>query len=127
MLAALAANQWKTSRVYPCPWLDNIVAILDANDSQVDGPVSSVTTIDPISDKWEAFGWHAFDIDGHDPAAIDKALHAAAEADGPAVLIGRTSPRHGLACLPADADSHFIKLPADLVAAARRELVDRVS
>jgi transketolase len=107
--------------------LDNIVAFLDANDSQVDGPVSSVTTIEPVRDKWEAFGWRAFDIDGHDPAAIDKALQAALEADGPAILIGRTSPRHGLACLPDDVDSHFIKLPADLLAAARRELADRVS
>jgi transketolase len=107
--------------------LDNLLVILDANDSQVDGPVSSVTTIEPIAAKWEAFGWRAFDVDGHDPAAIDKALHAALEADGPAIVIGRTSPRHGLACLPDDVDSHFIKLPPDLQVAARRELADRVS
>lgn len=107
--------------------LSNLVVILDANDSQVDGPVSTVTTVDPIRQKWEAFGWTAFDIDGHDVAAVDAALGEAAAADRPAVVIGRTSPSHGLACLPEDVDRHFIKLPPELLAAARTELQERVS
>lgn len=107
--------------------LSNLVVILDANDSQVDGPVSTITSIEPIRQKWESFGWAAFDIDGHDPAAISAALDAAVAADRPAVVIGRTSPSHGLACLPDDVDRHFIKLSPQLLAAARTELQDRVS
>ena len=55
-------------------------------------------------------------------AAIAAALAAGARAARPQVLICRTSTRHGLACLPPDADGHFIKLPAGLAGAAAAEL-----
>jgi transketolase len=102
--------------------LARLTVLLDANNSQVDGPVDSITTIEPVAAKWQAFGWDAADLDGHDVAAIAAALAAAGRATRPQVLICRTSTRHGLACLPPDADGHFIKLPADLAAAAAAEL-----
>ena len=107
--------------------LNNIIVLLDANDSQVDGPVSSITTIEPIAAKWESFGWAAFDVDGHDVDAVDAALRDAIAADKPAVVIGRTSTVHGLACLPDGADGHFIKLPPELAAAAIAELEARLA
>ena len=92
--------------------LDRLVVLLDANNSQVDGPVDSITTLEPIAAKWSAFGWHAQDLDGHDVDALRAALAgAAAHAGQPSVLVCRTSTRHGLDCLPPDADGHFIKLP----------------
>lgn len=103
--------------------LGTVTALLDANNSQVDGPVDTITTLEPIAGKWEAFGWHAVELDGHDAAAIGAALAAAdAVADRPSVLICRTSTVHGLDCLPADADGHFIKLPPALADAALAEL-----
>ena len=48
--------------------------LLDANNSQVDGPVDTITTIEPIAAKWQAFGWTAQDIDGHDVGAVIEAL-----------------------------------------------------
>ena len=102
--------------------LSRLTVLLDANNSQVDGPVDSITTIEPVAAKWQAFGWDAADLDGHDVAAIAAALAAGARAARPQVLICRTSTRHGLACLPPDADGHFIKLPADLAGAAAAEL-----
>jgi transketolase len=107
--------------------LDRLTVLLDANNSQVDGPIDTITTIEPIAEKWSAFGWHVIDLDGHD---IDKVMAALAEADGettrPSVLVCRTSTVHGLACLPPDADGHFIKLPAELAAAAVSELTDQL-
>jgi len=107
--------------------LDRLVVLLDANNSQVDGPVDSITTIEPIAGKWSAFGWHARDLDGHDVDAVSAAL---AEADArvgrPSVLICRTSTRHGLDCLPPDADGHFITLPPDLARAAVAELTGKL-
>jgi len=118
--------------------LSNLTVLLDANNSQVDGPVDTITTIEPIAAKWEAFGWTARDVDGHDVGAI---LDALAEAGQPAagntlpgttgpgttgqpfVLINRTSTTSGLRCLPPDADGHFIKLPPELAAAAEAELL----
>ena len=106
--------------------LGSLTVLLDANDSQVDGPVSSITTLEPIAAKWESFGWAAFDVDGHDTAALDAALRAAVADPRPSVVIGRTSTRHGLSVLPEDADGHFIKLPADLAEAAVKELEARL-
>ena len=107
--------------------LDRLVVLLDANNSQVDGPVDSITTLEPIAAKWSAFGWHAVDLDGHDVSAVCDALGAAAaERERPSVLVCRTSTRHGLDCLPPDADGHFIKLPPSLAAAAERELTSQL-
>jgi transketolase len=102
--------------------LDKLTVLLDANNSQVDGPVDTITTIEPIAAKWEAFGWHAVDIDGHDAGAVIGALERAASTSRPSVLICRTSTAHGLRCLPADADGHFIKLPPALAERAIAEL-----
>ncbi|KAA9005727.1 1-deoxy-D-xylulose-5-phosphate synthase N-terminal domain-containing protein [Histidinibacterium aquaticum] len=107
--------------------LRNLVVLLDANDSQVDGPVSEITTIEPIAAKWESFGWDAYDVDGHDAAAVDEALGKAIASDKPAVVIGRTSTVHGLKALPEGADGHFIKLPRELADAAIAELEARVA
>ena len=105
--------------------LSQLTVVLDANDSQVDGPVSSITTIEPLAAKWEAFGWDAYDVDGHDVAALRDALEASVLSDRPSVVIARTSTRHGLDVLPPDADGHFIKLPPPLAEAAIAELEAR--
>ena len=107
--------------------LGSVVVLLDANDSQVDGPVSAITTIEPIADKWESFGWAAFDVDGHDVDAVDAALSSAVAEQRPSVVIARTSTVHGLSVLPDEADGHFIKLPADLAKAAIAELEARLA
>lgn len=102
--------------------LSRLTVLLDANNSQVDGPVDSITTVEPISGKWRAFGWDTVDLDGHDAAAVAAALAATADARRPQILVCRTSTSHGLRCLPAGADGHFVKLPADLAAQAICEL-----
>jgi transketolase len=108
--------------------LDKVTVLLDANNSQVDGPVDSITTIEPIAAKWAAFGWHAQDVDGHDIDAVLAAIRqAGAEAARPSVVVCRTSTRHGLDCLPPDADGHFIKLPPELAAAAVDELAGKLA
>ncbi|MDQ6698089.1 MAG: thiamine pyrophosphate-dependent enzyme [Actinomycetota bacterium] len=107
--------------------LDNLVVVLDANNSQVDGPVSSITTIEPIAAKWASFGWKSVEVDGHDACAVVEALVTAVAEPRPSVVIARTSTVHGLDCLPADADGHFIKLPAELAAAAVAELEARLA
>src|SRR5271169_1532491 len=68
--------------------LDRLVVLLDANNSQVDGPVDSITTLEPIADKWSAFGWRVFELDGHDVSAVSAALaEALSERGRPSVLV----------------------------------------
>jgi transketolase len=107
--------------------LDAITVLLDANNSQVDGPVDGITTIEPIAGKWASFGWHAQDVDGHDIDAVLAAVaRAGAETARPSVVICRTSTSHGLDCLPPDADGHFIKMPPPLATAAIEELTAKL-
>jgi transketolase len=106
--------------------LTSLTVLVDANNSQVDGPVDTITTIEPMASKWESFGWAPTELDGHDLPAVTAALVAARQASRPAALICRTSTRHGLDCLPPDADGHFIKLPPGLAAAAIAELTARL-
>jgi len=107
--------------------LSRLTVLLDANNSQVDGPVDTITTIEPIAAKWMAFGWDAVDLDGHDVGAVIQALAGTGQGNRPRVLINRTSTTHGLRCLPPDADGHFIKLPPDLAARAEAELMARLA
>jgi transketolase len=65
---------WEAAMSAPKYQLSNLCAILDQNGGQIDGPVSEVMPIEPVCDKWAAFGWHVIDINGHDFAEISKAL-----------------------------------------------------
>jgi transketolase len=107
--------------------LSKLTVLVDANNSQVDGPVDTITTIEPVAAKWASFGWEPVELDGHDAHAVAQALSGARDASRPVVLICRTSTAHGLDCLPPDADGHFRTLPADLAERAVRELTSKLA
>jgi transketolase len=80
--AAMAAAKWKT---------DNLTAILDRNHLQNDYCVDDEMPIEPLADKWRAFGWHVVEIDGHNMAEIVEALEGAkAYKAGPTMIIAHT-------------------------------------
>jgi transketolase len=102
--------------------LDRLVVAIDANNSQVDGPVTSVTTIEPLADKWRAFGWRVADIDGHDVEALWTAFAARRDGGGPLVVIARTEILGRLRAIPQTVDGHFIKIDDGMRAAILDEL-----
>jgi transketolase len=105
--------------------LGNITVVLDRNNSQVDGPTDTVTTLAPVVDKWRAFGWGAAEVDGHDVAAVGEALRSLRVDPRPGVLIGSTWTLSGLdGVLPDEADGHFLKLTPELVEQARKVCQD---
>lgn len=70
---------------------DNLCAIIDRNRLQIDGGTEEVMGIDPLKDKWVAFGWKALEIDGHDYSQIKLALETADKTKGrPTVIIADT-------------------------------------
>ncbi len=103
--------------------LQALTVVLDANGSQVDGAISTVTTVEPIASKWRAFCWHVQDIDGHDITALRDAFAAAAEDPRPSVIVARTDILGRLTSVPATADGHFLKLDPELKRAIRDELL----
>jgi len=68
----------------------NLIAIVDHNDLQLDGPCKSVMSHDPLPDKWSAFGWRVLQADGHSIADILERLDDAANGKTPTVLIAKT-------------------------------------
>jgi transketolase len=102
--------------------LDRLVVVIDANNSQVDGPVTSVTTLEPLAEKWRAFCWRVAEVDGHDVEALRHAFSTRNEGNGPLVIIARTDILGGLRAIPPTVDGHFIKLDAALRSAILNEL-----
>lgn len=106
--------------------LGALTALLDANGSQVDGAITTVTTVEPITEKWRAFSWHVQDVDGHDVAALRTAFAEAAVDPRPSVIVARTDILGRLKSIPATADGHFLKLDDALTQAIRAELLETV-
>lgn len=102
--------------------MGRLVVVIDANNSQVDGSVTSVTTIEPLADKWRAFGWRVADIDGHDVDALADAFASRSADSAPFVVIARTDIFGRLKSIPAGADGHFVKLDHGLERAIMAEL-----
>jgi transketolase len=106
--------------------LENLTVLIDANNSQVDGPITFVTTIEPIADKWAAFGWDVANVDGHDVRALHDALNAPRNGR-PRVIVGRTQIIERLKALPTTADAHFVKLDPQITAAIEAELESQIA
>lgn len=71
--------------------IDNLTAIVDSNGHQLSGPTKNVMTLEPLADKWRAFGWHVIEIDGHRMKQILDSLDEAEKIKGkPTVIIART-------------------------------------
>lgn len=71
--------------------LDNLTAVLDCNGVQLDGMVADIMPLEPVVDKWKAFGWHVLEIDGHDIRQILEALDTASKIHGgPTMIVART-------------------------------------
>jgi transketolase len=112
---------WEAALFSAHQGLGNLTVVLDRNNSQVDGPTETVTTLTPIAGKWGAFGWAAAEVDGHDVGSIRDSLAALRADPRPSVLIGSTWTLSGLSSvLPDEADGHFLKLSPDVVELARK-------
>lgn len=94
----LAEGQvWEAAMSAKAFRLNNLVAIVDANQKQAQGKVEERFDVNPIPEKWAAFGWHVIEADGHNMAEIVAALDAADTiSDKPTVLILHTVKGKGL-------------------------------
>ncbi|PLZ02429.1 transketolase [Burkholderia sp. WAC0059] len=102
--------------------IGNLTVVIDANDSQVDGAITSVTTIEPVKDKWRAFGWRVAEVDGHNVSALREAFNTPEEDGKPLVVIARTHILGNMESIPSTADGHFLKLDPDLTSRVLSEL-----
>jgi transketolase len=102
--AALASAKYK---------LNHLIAIVDYNNLQLDGTCDVVMPIEPLEDKWKAFGWQVRVIDGHDMHQIIEAIELAnANLEGPAVIIAHTVKGKGVSFMENECAWHG-KAPND--------------
>jgi len=96
--AAMSGAKWK---------LDNLTAILDHNNLQNDDCVDTEMPIEPVADKWRAFGWHVIEIDGHNMKEIVEALEGAKNFKGmPTIIIAHTIKGKGVSFMENVVDWH---------------------
>jgi transketolase len=113
---------WEAAMFAAHHGLDRLTVVIDVNNSQVDGQVTSVTTLEPLADKWRAFGWRVAEVDGHDADALVAAMKSTSSERKPLVVVARTQILGRLKSVPMTADGHFIKLDPSLKEAIIAEL-----
>ena len=96
--AAMASSHFK---------LDNLCAIIDYNRFQIDGRVNEVMDIEPLNDKWKAFGWNVIECDGHNMRELLESFDAAKRNKGkPTMIIAHTVKGKGVSFMEGVVDFH---------------------
>ena len=101
---------WEAASVAASQKLDNLIAVVDRNGLQITGGTHEVNDLEPLGDRWRAFGWRVFEVDGHDVDALTEALSAEPEEGRPTVVIARTVKGKGLPMVENQTRSHYAKL-----------------
>ncbi len=112
--AAMAAAHYKTP---------NLIGMLDRNHYMIDGYTEDVMSLEPLADKWRAFGWETRVVDGHDLSALAEAIEFAIAWDqGPVMLLCDTVKGKGVDFMEAKAAWHYGGLSAEMVAKAKQSI-----
>lgn len=112
--AAMSASHYK---------LDNLCAIIDHNNLQIDGCCSEVMDVSPIDEKFKAFGWNVFKIDGHNMEEIVEALDEAEKIKGkPTMIVAKTIKGKGVSIFEGKVQYHGIAPTKEELEIALKEL-----
>lgn len=107
--------------------LSNLTAIIDRNTVQNDGVSDEIMPMEPIHEKFAAFGWQVKRIDGHDPAAVLAALDAArSTSDGPMCIVADTAKGKGVSFMENDRYWHGKAPTEEQYERAKQELMESV-
>jgi len=107
-------NMWEAAMLIGKYKLSNLIAIVDRNNIQIDGPTELIMPLEDLRAKWEAFGWHVLEIDGNDvEAVIDACNMAKAIVEKPVVILAHTIPGKGVDFMEYDYHWHgyFVQTP----------------
>jgi transketolase len=114
---------WEAAMTASHYGLDNIVAVLDRNRLQIDGRTKEVMSIEPLVQKWEAFGWHTAQVDGHNPQEILDTLNACDLVKGrPSIIIAHTVKGKGVSIFEDQVKYHGVAPTAEEFQQALKEL-----
>jgi transketolase len=116
-------NVWEAAMLAGKYKLNNIIAIIDRNNIQIDGPTEVVMPLEDLKGKWESFGWHVLEIDGNDiEAVIDACAMARAITETPVAILAYTVPGKGVDFMESDFHWHGSPPNAEQAKIALHEL-----
>lgn len=116
-------NVWEAAMLASKYKLNNIIAITDRNNIQIDGPTESVMPLEDLKDKWEAFGWHVIEVDGNNmESVIDACAMGRAIVEKPVMIIAHTVPGKGVDFMEYDFHWHGSPPNAEQTKVALHEL-----
>ncbi|MFI5356068.1 MAG: transketolase [Opitutales bacterium] len=116
-------STWEATLAAAHHRLDRLVAIIDCNNQQADGPPARIMGIEPLHEKWAAFGWHTQRVNGHDIPALLAAFAAARDTSGrPHAIIIDTLMGKGVRTFEEREKNHFIRVAPEEWAVARTQL-----
>lgn len=114
---------WEAAMLAPAQKLDNIVVIIDYNKWQATGRSNEVMALIPLREKWEAFGWSTYEVDGHDLNALIKVLRNIPDNTGkPVVIVAHTVKGKGISFMEDDNNWHYRIPTPEEVTKAKLEL-----
>lgn len=114
---------WEAAMLAGGQKIHHLTAIVDYNKWQATGRSQEVMALEPLGTKWEAFGWHMQEIDGHDLAAINGAFtEARAQINKPSVIVAHTIKGKGVSFMEDDNNWHYRIPNQEELAAAMAEL-----
>lgn len=118
---------WEAAMYAASNRLGNLCLIVDVNNLQVEGVTDQVVRMEPIDEKFRAFGWSALIVDGHDFAALDSAFESARNnCEKPTVILAKTLVGKGVPFLE-NRMSHNMVLPRDVADDALQHLISQHS
>ena len=104
---------WEAAMFAPAHDLENLMLIIDYNKWQATGRSNEVMSLDPLPDKWSAFGWAVREIDGHDMSALTMNLSSFPDGSGkPLAIIAHTVKGKGVSFMEDDNNWHY-RIPSD--------------
>jgi len=99
---------WEAALLAPALRLSNLAILIDFNKWQATGRSEEITALAPLRAKWEAFGWHAEEIDGHDFEALVPLLRESPHPSGkPLAIIAHTVKGRGISFMQDDNNWHY--------------------
>jgi len=116
-------NVWEAAMTAAKYGLDNLTAVLDRNRLQLDGATEDICPLDPLSNKWRAFGWNVMEIDGHNMGEILGSLDEAEKVRGkPTMIIAHTVKGKGVSFMEDQVKYHGTALSKEELELALEEL-----
>jgi transketolase len=105
--------------------LTNLVVLVDQNDMQAMGETQDILSLHPLSARFEAFGWRAMEVDGHDEVDLRRAFQSClTDGVGPTVILARTVLGKGVSFMENRLEWHYRNLTPALAHSALQELED---